>query len=442
MMKLLNKYKLDLQLIFLMLITLTSWYFQTDDFKYGFLVFCLIFLYLAFKQKPISHFIVVTLFSVMSLQYNGIFKIEFVLTLMIFFYVVGKNIKNRSIVIGNLFIPLVLFLVYNVISILWTPDKSDGIQGIIDMIEGYMIYFIIINSGIKIVKKHLFDLSKVATYLMLTLSFEIFYNYYLHGFEKVIHSKNLVHLGWDYSNFIAVIFVLLIPIALYKYLDHEKYHIAYFLIDLLNLLGLLLTLSRGAILGVFVSLFIFIILFVRKRFLFRYGSIVGIIAFIIYKHEKFGYYFSLIKDKYLNREFLDDHGRFPLYKLAFERFKENILFGDGIKSSRYMITHFLERSSVHYHNFILQIVATLGIIGLILFLFIVLKWVKVLYKPFDSYVLCSALAIIAGLTHQFVDVSFDLFYFGFIFYGIIAVVEVYRHHIDDDQIKLKIIQKD
>ncbi len=132
---------------------------------------------------------------------------------------------------------------------------------------------------------------------------------------------------------------------------------------------------------------------------------------------------------------------FLLYQLAWNRFIHHPIFGDGIKSSKYMIAHYLEGGYVsHYHNFILQIAATLGVVGLLLFSMIVLKWIKILWKPKDVFVICAMVSIIGGLTHQMLDVSFDLFYFGLIFYTILGVVEIYRVNLKEDSLEMKIIK--
>lgn len=440
------KYKLDLQMIFLVLLTLTIWY-VTDyiHFFYGFGVYLLIFIYLIIKRKPISHFFVVALFSVMSLRGNTKdFEIEYVLLTILFFYVLIHNIKNKTIVIGNLLLPLLLFLIYSAISILWTPVKQDGFIGLLGILEGYMVYYILINGFFKIKKEHLINISKIATYIMITLSIELIYIYFKFGFEKVLFRKRLVNLDWGYSNFIVVIFVILIPIALYKYLDKKNYYFLYFILDIINLFCLFLTQSRGAYVGILFALLIFSIFYVRKQFILRYGSIIIVpsILFITVFNKYFLKFYHLIKDRFFTDKIFDDTNRFPLYDLALKAFKDKIVFGNGLKSSKYFISHFLEgRDNSHYHNFILQIAATLGIVGLILFSFIVIRWIKVLFKPKDKFVVCGAISIIGALTHQLVDVSFDLFYFGVFFYGVIATVEIYRNNIKDDKVQLKYLGK-
>lgn len=443
-----KKNQLDLYMILLLFITLTVWLLKDISFIFGFIVYLGIFTYLFIKKRPISHFFVVILFSVMSLRSDtGSFKMDYALVMILFGLVVIQSIKDKKIVFGNLFIPLVIFLTYSMISIIWTPVKSTGFHGLVAMLEGYMVYFILTNGNFKITKNNFLDISKIATYVMLTLTLELLYIYYIHGFEKVINRKKLIDVGWGFSNLIAIIFVFLFPIALYKYLDKKNKHYAYFFLDILNLIGLILTVSRGAFLGVGISLLIFTCLYVRKEFIIRYGSIlgasglIGILFIYLVKKSLFNRFISAINTLFTSKEIFDDPNRMPLYEVAVKTFLDKPIFGNGLKSSKYLIYHHLDgRINVHFHNFILQIASTLGIVGLILFGYLVYKWIKVIYKPKDVFVVCSGLSIIGALIHQLFDSSFDLFYFGVFFYGIFALVEIYRHYLSDDELKLTIYE--
>jgi O-antigen ligase len=438
-----TKYKLDLQLLALLGITLLIWLLKDILFVYGLIIYLLIFAYLIYQKKPFSHFFVVILFSVMSMQSDtGSFKIDYCLTIIVFVLVVINNIKKKQIVVGKLLLPLVILLGYSFISIAWTPVKADGFHGLVAMLEGYLIYYLLTNAGFRINKDDLLTISKVATYIMLTLTLELFYIYYLHGFQATINRKQLINLGWGYSNLIAIVFVLLLPLALYKYLNKNKYYLGYFMLDIVNIFGLVLTMSRGAFLGVAISLGIFTVLYVRKRLLVKYGGILGMgIAlgtFLLWLFQKplFNKLISTFKTLFTSKEIFDDPNRSPLYKVAIKTFLDKPIFGNGLKSSKYLIYYHLDgRQNVHFHNFILQIAATLGVIGLIILSFLIVRWVKVLYKPKDTFVVCSALSIIGALTHQLLDSSFDLFYFGVFFYGIFAIVEIYRHYLSDDKVK-------
>ncbi|QVK17134.1 O-antigen ligase family protein [Mycoplasmatota bacterium] len=241
------------------------------------------------------------------------------------------------------------------------------------------------------------------------------------------------------SNILASIYVLLIPIALYKYINKKRAFFIYLLIDILNFLGLLMTLSRGAYLGVFISILLFSIVFLRKKRVLRYGGLLLLIStpILLYKNK----FYSIILKYLKGRNFFNDRSRHQIYALGWEKFKQGPIFGQGIKSSEYMINHYLHRPYAHYHNFLLQIAATLGIVGLILFTVIVYHWVKILNKRNNSLILCIVCSIIGVLTHQLFDVSFDLFFFGVYFYTLIGVVEIYRQGDEDDCLKMKIIVK-
>jgi O-Antigen ligase len=431
--------KTDIALLFLTMVTFYIWYLK-EPILYGLVVYLLIFLFLLIKKKPISHFIVVTLFSVMSTGINvGYTTIDYILCTTVFGLVLLRMIHKREIVFGNLFFVLLIYLLYNFLSLFWTPVFKDGWRGIISMLQGYMMYVIVTNGGFKVEKPNRIIISKVATFLMLTLTLEIFQIYYTKGFEIVLHTKGFVELGWGYSNLIAVVYTFLIPIAFYKYLTRKQYYPHYFLLDLLNIVGLLLTLSRGAIVGVLVGMAIYTVFTLRKQFIIRYYSILALLTIAVLRIEKLFYYVDQIKHRFFHSEFLNDSGRFEYYEMAYERFKTNPIFGDGIKSSKYFIQVVMERPNVYYHNFILQIAATLGIIGLILVFIVMVKMLFLFFKPRDLFVICMGLGVVSSLIHQMLDINYDRIFFGLYMYAIVGLTELYRHYRQEDEFSLKML---
>jgi O-antigen ligase len=313
------------------------------------------------------------------------------------------------------------------------------------MLEGYLIYYIITNGNFKIEKSDFINISKIATFIMLTLSAEIIFKYFHYGFANVFSpdgsSKYMVDIGWGYSNLIAVIFLFSIPVALYKYLDKSHYYIGYLFLDLLNLLGLFLTQSRGAYLGAFLSIILFIIFYVRFDFIKKYGSIIALLligTFIIPQTREIILH---ILQKFVNPETFfnvrTDTERIAVLEVGIRKFFDNPIFGTGLKSSRYYIAE-IGRERYHYHNFLLQIISTLGVVGFILFIGVVKRVVKVLNKRKEPFIMCITFALVGSLTHQMVDISFDYYYFGLYFYTLIGIVEIYRHHLKDDSVKLKV----
>ena len=171
--------KLDYYLLFLLFTTVIIRFI--DNLSFGLIIDFILFLYLIIKKRPIGHFFIIIMFSVMS-KNQGIFLIHYILVMILFGIVLIKCLKNREIYLGNLFVPLIIFLFYSALSIFWTPVKATGFEGLVAMLEGYLIYFILTNGGLKITKSDLPKISKVATYVMLTLTLEIFYIYYRFGF--------------------------------------------------------------------------------------------------------------------------------------------------------------------------------------------------------------------------------------------------------------------
>ena len=421
--------KNDLFYFVLAIVTFLIWLGEDKSPLMAFIFFPLLFLYFLCKQD-INKMMGIILFSNMAISVKtGIYKLEYILILVLLGYIlIYKVIKEKRITIGQVLIPIIIYFLYNVLSLLWTPVLLDGYKGLVGILEGYLVYFIITNSNLKITEEDITNYSKVASFILLTLSLEIFTIYYQNGIDTVIQDKDLIHLGWGFSNLIAVIHVFLTPIMLMKYVEIREYK--WFIpLDVLAVISLILTLSRGAILGVIIGLLTLIVLR-RKEFL-KIGIFLGITVIVSL------IFLKIFNHALVNRLFdrlFDENGRFELYKFALENFLKRPITGHGIKSSKYLINEFLQRPSTYYHNFILQILATLGIIGFTIFLLIVRGWVKVLFTK-DSFVNYALASIIGALTHQLVDVSFDLHYFGVYFYLIIGISEIYRHYKGDNLIK-------
>ncbi len=414
------KYRMDLALILLFSLTFFMWLFYINAYT-RLMVYGMIFVILIILKKPIYYYILVILFSVMA---DNIRKeyilVDYCLIILLFCFTLIKAIKHKKIIWGKLLIPLIIYTLYNIISLLWTPDLMMGIEGIYAILEGYLIYFVITNNKVKFTS--FLPFSKAASFLLLTITGEIITKYLNYGFYNIIENKRLLHLGWANSNIMASLFPLLIPVALYKYVAHRKLDKLYLAIDSLNFCGLLLSLSRGAYLGVFIGLILFTGKFIRK--VRRYVGVIMIILIVCFLFKD-----GIIRfiTYYLDeRNLFDSSNRKLIYRLAWDKFKESLLFGHGVKSSAYYIYHELGLRYAHYHNFALQIASTLGLVGISLLMLIVKEWYAILDELSDSFVYCVAVSIIGALTHQLFDVSFDLYFFGVYFYVLIGTIEVYR----------------
>ncbi len=431
-----RKYQLEWLLFTLAYITFSTWLFNLN-YIIPLIIYGGLFIYFIYKDKPFYYFLIVTLFSTMSCTHM---IIEYCLIVFLFFYVLYFCIKEKKLMVGKLLYPILLYFIYNALSLLWTPVLINGLMGLSAILEGFLVYFIITNKPICVSKCDFITISKISSFIMLTLTLEIIAIYSRVGLMNILENKNLLNLGWGISNLIAVIYVFLIPIALYKYLNLKKFYLFYLILDLLNILGLFLTLSRGAYLGVFISVCLFSIFYVRKKIIIKYGGIIILLAIvlIIYKNTLY----TLLTKHIAYNNFFYGSSRGAIYHLGWQSFLSHPIFGRGIKSSEYMINTYLKEPYAHYHNFLLQIAATLGIVGLILFSYIIYNWVKILNKPNNPFIMCVLFSIIGSLTHQLVDVSFDLFFFGAFFYMQIGLVEIIRNQDRDDALKIITIKNE
>jgi O-antigen ligase len=428
--------KNDILLLVLTAVTVYLWMMTDFSIYYGFTIYLMMFIYLFIHQKPISHYLVVLLFSVMSDHTDGgTFVIDYVLSVILFGIVLIQSIRRRQIVLGKLFPVLLALLLYSMLSILWTPIRSEGWQGIVAMLQGYMIYLILTNGHFKVDG---ITISKIASFLMFTLTIQLFLLYHDLGIQAILADKLLIELGWGFSNLVAVVYTFGIPIAFYKYLT-KNYYPHYFILDLLNGVGLLLTLSRGAMVGVGLVMVIYLFFTFKKQFIMKYYSIVAVIIGTIYFSDSLRNVIEIGKEQFVTKEFLNDNARYPLYQLGWDVFKANPIFGNGVKSSQYFINTVLFRQNVYFHNFILQIAATLGLVGLALLMIVLIRIILLYLRPKDHLVLCLGLGLAASLAHQLMDISYDRFFFGLFMYSIIAITELYRHYKEDDPYQLTTI---
>ncbi len=195
----------------------------------------------------------------------------------------------------------------------------------------------------------------------------------LGGIENIkaaILSKE-IHLGWAGKNNVAPIIAMCIPASLYFCINKSKFLTPLFtLIALLQYALLLTTGCRGAIL--FATLALPAMLFytiVKSQNKIAFGvtvCAVFVVAIILVAY--FGEFVSDVVDTIIGRGF-DSAGRTDgLYPLAWETFKRWPIFGAGwdyrlgeLASSNY--------TPYWYHSTALQIIATMGLVGAIAFIF-------------------------------------------------------------------------
>lgn len=181
---------------------------------------------------------------------------------------------------------------------------------------------------------------------------------------------------------IYMLFLVILAFALFFQKEYKYKKWACFLVPLFSY-NLIYSLSRSAFLGTIIAL-LFFLLFKNKKVLLLFLLILSISPFILpapLLGRIEGTYQSFI-----NRE----DQRIYIWKNAYEQFKERKIFGVGIGQYRehYQIYENApsQRTFNHAHNLILQIMAELGLVGLLTFLYMLFLIIKLTYRklPFNN----------------------------------------------------------
>lgn len=164
---------------------------------------------------------------------------------------------------------------------------------------------------------------------------------------------------------------LVISIGIAYYLYHATKEKKYLISVLLELLGLMTTLSRGAVLAFIIS--ICIIMFINRR-----TKIVGGLSIIIGLTSGV----SLLIPYFQNDR--SAMSRFDMWGTAFSMFKVHPIFGVGLSNYTYLFSNYGSAGVLGYnpytHNLYLKILVESGIVGELLFLALCLTLLRLCLK--------------------------------------------------------------
>jgi O-antigen ligase len=240
--------------------------------------------------------------------------------------------------------------------------------------------------------------------------------------------KESIVLGWGVCNPIGYSLGVLIPILMLGAM-RERFSIIYFAGAIICWGTAIITLSRNALL--FATLFLGISVisgcFIGKRKkLFRImtaaAAVMGVIVFILI----FGKLKVLLID-FVNRG-LSDTGRFELWKLGIENFKQYPIFGTGFfgynDNHTFIAANFLPTMA---HNTIVQLLSSMGIFGLLAYLYYrVSIFIPIIRKiTTEKYMLMLSLlyTMASSLLDNFVFYIYTVFLYAVILAVLVRISE-------------------
>lgn len=304
-----------------------------------------------------------------------------------------------------------------------------GLVEILTLSFCYFIFYFTVDW--KKVNKDYFAL--LFTSLSVMISFEIIGMLIHSGFFSTTgdFDRGLLFTGWGINNNVGGQACICLPAAFY-FSCTKKNGWIFTLLGTFNYLCLLCTQSRASMLcGSFFYLCCLVIVMIksinRKANIIVYISLLlSITAFAFIFKTKIEELFSSVIDKGL-----DDNGRFEIYEIGFNQFKESWVLGKGWYCSGtfqwgvYDPDDFLPP---RYHNTIIQLIASGGIVMLVAYIYHRFETLKLFFKNFSLEKLFMGLCIGGLLSTSLLDCHFFNLGPGFLYSALLLLMEISEHN--------------
>lgn len=292
---------------------------------------------------------------------------------------------------------------------------------------GFLVFMVILNNIKTKDDIKLFIISILIWSLSLSLiELKILYDLggLTQGLFGLFMKKNLLSVGWGKSNYLAAFYVLIIPIAIgsFYYFKSKKWKILLIPLIMLMIFGIMITLSRGGIIALFISVFILFTRILKRKTILSFLVIVIIISLVIFLNPLTNILFTRISSFETTGSYFS---RINFYMEVWAAFLKNPLTGVGIGNLSYYSTFIIPaHGAPSAHNIILGSLGEIGLIGSI-FYFLIFSLliieniknyraetnesIKILQWSFFS-------AIIGALLHSMVEPIFEGFQFSIMFW--------------------------
>lgn len=190
--------------------------------------------------------------------------------------------------------------------------------------------------------------------------------------------RNKIDLGWGICNNIAAYLMLAVPATFY-FATTRNHGWAYFLLTCVLMCAVILTQCRAAILvGLIVSAFGIVIMCAKaksKRGVWLVTALVlGLLISVLVVFKDF---FADAFPRLFATE-VSSSGRFDIWKSGLDKFASAPLFGKGFSDDVTVLTNATIFHNL-YHNEIVQILATCGVVGFAGFVLFKMQIIKVIF---------------------------------------------------------------
>ncbi len=233
-------------------------------------------------------------------------------------------------------------------------------------------------------------------------------------------NRSLIYSGWGVYNNMGALISMSIPFAFY-FACKKKRSSVYLVLGCLLTLGVILSCSRGSMVGAvpaFLIAYVYTFFKCENKKEFRIASLVllGVLVVVgIIFHEEIGKIFEKvpnIADINNGNITFNDSNRFDVYLNGLKAFAEDPIFGQTFYPVDYDLAQFSEVDKFssffppRWHNTIVQLLATCGIVGLLAYAYHRYETVKLFIKKRTVTNVYIGIAILSLLVMSLLDCHF------------------------------------
>ncbi len=318
---------------------------------------------------------------------------------VIFHIIYYKNEKYR---VGKLFLPQVLLVI--VILIGGIGSRFESTQ------NGKLMAFVLIGmcplfislmliNYVDVNRDVLNYFAKTAIYfgVLISLELTLYYIIKLDFVRQYLYEAP--HLGWGVSNTVATFLLITFPFGFYLFTKETKNFlgILYLILGAIEYLAIFLTTSRGALIFGSIEVFVAVI---ATAYLAKGKKKVQYFICAAIMLAVFGLIFGLFHKKLVGalqvifNDGMQDSGRFQLYREAIACFFEYPVVGVGFGYVGSW-TNLIDTMGIYqFHDTILQMLACLGIVGLLAYLYYYYVKLEIIFEKPTNYSLYLLMAYI------------------------------------------------
>ena len=327
-------------------------------------------------------------------------------------YVIRNGIHLKKVKSGK---ALLLLAIMSPIPLIYHNIIRKEDSGLYFLYFNYLLYFLVYLLFLFILDKKSFRFIKLSMgYMALLLAMECILYVYNNGFTKGYN------MGWGVCNEAGILMMVGIPfvfIDLIKAKKLEELFIPSAKIGII-LFGMFASTSRGTYIFGFVLvllLFVWTLIISKKRISILVLMLIAISLVVLYIHLNFGIveFYEKVKDTIFEIG-LNSSGRFELYKGATDIWATDFLtvtFGNGWVAEYASERFPMMNVYVVYHSTFFQMLATLGVLGVIILLFHFYEKYKQVFKFELSISVCLFLGYLLVDIYGMIDNTYGMYYY-------------------------------